>query len=128
MKTIAIQEVLRFHKNIIEKTGGSDGIRDYSLIDSALNRAFATFDGKDLYESVIDKIAAVTTSLIKNHGFIDGNKRIGVAVMLLLLKLNHIKINYTQSDLIKFGLSVASGKLHEQEVKQWIEKHKVNKA
>lgn len=71
------------------------------MIESAINKPFQTFDGKDLYDSIDEKVAAVTFSLIKNHGFIDGNKRIGVSVMLFLLKLNNIEIKYTQQDWIK---------------------------
>lgn len=65
----------------------------------------------------------IAISIIKNHGFVDGNKRIEVAVMLLLLQLNDIEIQYTQSELVELGLSIASGKLHEQDVREWIENH-----
>jgi len=92
-------------------------------VQSALNRAGATFDGVDVYRGIINKIVAITVSLIKNHGFIDGNKRIGVATMLLLLKLNQIDINYTQNELIDLGLGIADGTIDEKSVKDWIEKH-----
>lgn len=123
MKMLEMNDIILFHKKLIEKTGGSDGIRDYGLIDSALNRAFASFDGKDLYESLIEKISVITTSMIKNHGFVDGNKRIGIAVMLLLLQLNEIAIQYTQTELIELGLNIASGDFSECDVKGWIERH-----
>lgn len=128
MKFIDFEELEFFHNRIIEKTGGSKGIRDKDLLESAINKPFQTFDGEDLYKDIFDKISAITFSLINNHGFIDGNKRIGVSVMLLLLKLNDIEIKYTQQDLIEFGLGVATGKYNEEFIKEWIENKKVKKA
>ena len=125
MKSIEVADILVFHKKIIEQTGGSDGIRDIGLIESALNRAIATFDGKDLYKEIEEKISVITYGLIKNHGFVDGNKRIGVSVMLLLLRLNKIKIQYSQNELVKLGLDIADGSIDEKEIKQWIKNHKV---
>ena len=125
MKTISLEELLVFHRKIIEKTGGSKGIRDLNLIESALNRAFVTFESKDLYKDVIDKIAAITYGLIKNHGFVDGNKRIGIAVMLFLLKLNELKIRYSQKELIKLGLGIADGLITEENLRNWIRHHEI---
>jgi death on curing protein len=121
MNFIDFEEVEIFHAKIIEKTGGSKGIRDRGLIESALNKPFQTFDGKDLYNSILDKISAITFSLISNHGFIDGNKRIGVAVMIFLLRINNIEIKYSQKDLVELGLGVASGKIKESGIYEWIE-------
>ena len=123
MKTINADEVLIFHKKIIEQTGGLGGVRDIGLVQSALKRAFSTFDGQDLYKEVEDKISVITYGLIKNHGFIDGNKRIGVAVMLLLLRMNDINIRYTQGELVELGLDISNGKLNENGIKQWIKDH-----
>lgn len=128
MKTVDIEDILVFHNKLIERIGGSNGIRDIGLIESALNRANATFDGKDLYEPILDKVAVITASLIKNHGFVDGNKRIGIAVMLLLLKLNSINILYTQNELIELGFGVASNRVDDKAIKEWIIKHMENKA
>ena len=125
MKTISLEELLVFHRKIIEKTGGSKGIRDLNLIESALNRAFVTFESKDLYRDVIDKIAAITYGLIKNHGFVDGNKRIGIAVMLFLLELNELKIRYSQKELIKLGLGIADGLMTEENLRNWIRHHEI---
>ena len=125
MKTISLEELLVFHRKIIEKTGGSKGIRDLNLIESALNRAFVTFESKDLYKDVIDKIAAITYGLIQNHGFVDGNKRIGIAVMLFLLKLNELKIRYSQKELIKLGLGIADGLITEENLRNWIRHHEI---
>ncbi len=125
MKSIDVDDVVVFHKKIIEQTGGSDGIRDIGLIESAFNRAVTTFDGKDLYNDIEDKISVITYGLVNNHGFIDGNKRIGVSVMLLLLRLNDITIQYTQNELVKLGLGTANGLINEKEIKQWIKDHTV---
>ena len=125
MKTISLEELLVFHKKIIEKTGGSKGIRDLNLIESALNRAFVTFESKDLYKDIIDKIAAITYGLIQNHGFVDGNKRIGIAVMLFLLKLNELKIRYSQKELINLGLGIADGLITEENLRNWIRHHEI---
>lgn len=127
MKGIAVEDVLIFHRKIIEQTGGSDGIRDISLIESALNRALTTFDGNDLYKEIEDKISVITYGLIKNHGFVDGNKRIGVSIMLLLLRLNSVRIQYTQNELVTLGLDIAKGSLDEKGIKQWIKNH-INEA
>jgi death-on-curing protein len=125
MKAISLEELLVFHRKIIEKTGGSKGIRDLNLIESALNRAFVTFKSKDLYKDIIDKIAAITYGLIKNHGFVDGNKRIGIAVMLFLLKLNELKIRCSQKELIKLGLGIADGLITEENLRNWIRHHEI---
>ena len=128
MKEISIEYILLFHQKLVDQTGGSSAVRDLGLVESALNRASATFDGLDLYSGAINKIVAITVSLINNHGFIDGNKRIGIATMLLLLRLNQINIKYTQEELISLGLGIASGIIDEELTKDWIEKHMENKA
>ena len=124
MKSIEVDDVLIFHYKIIEKTGGSQGVREITLIESAIKRAFASFDGKDLYAKMEEKIAVITYGLIKNHGFVDGNKRIGVAVMLLLLRINDIKIIYTQKQLIHLGLSIADGSASQEDIIVWINNHR----
>lgn len=124
MEFIDLDNVILFHKKIVNKTGGSDGVRDLGLIESALNRGAMTLDERELYEGTEMKISVITHGLIRNHGFIDGNKRIGVAVMILLLKLNNILIRYSQLELIDLGLGVAEGKFNENDILSWIERHK----
>ncbi len=124
MKTIGRESVVLFHSKIVYKTGGSKAVRDNSMIDASLNRAFASFDTVDLYPAVEDKIAAICHGLIKNHAFIDGNKRIGIAVMLLLIELNGIKIDYAQSELADLGRGVAEGIYDQSSVREWIYMHK----
>lgn len=126
MRFLSIENIILFHEKIVRETGGSSGIRDRGLIESALNRAFMTYDGKDLYLSINEKIAVIAHSLISNHGFIDGNKRIGVAVMVILLKMNNIKIVYTQQELIDLGLKTAEGLMKEKDILNWISKHLID--
>jgi len=125
MKTISFEQVLQFHTKLINRTGGSDGVKDSGLVKSALERHKSTFDGEDLYPTLIDKITVTTVSLVRNHGFIDGNKRIGVSVMVLLLKMNHLEIKFSQTELIDLGIGLASNSLDEEEVKIWITDHLV---
>ncbi|MCX7922109.1 MAG: type II toxin-antitoxin system death-on-curing family toxin [Clostridia bacterium] len=123
MKFLSFENIILFHEKIVKETGGSAGIRDRGLVESALNRAFMTYDGKDLYPNITEKIAVIAHSLISNHGFIDGNKRIGVAVMVILLKMNSIKVSYTQQELIDLGLKIAEGLMREKDILVWINEH-----
>ena len=116
MKCITLAQLIEFHRRITIKTGGSDGVRDKGLLESALNRPFATFSGEDLYTPIERKIAVVTHSLISNHGFVDGNKRIGVSTMILLSKLNNIKLEFTQEELVELGIGTAEGKYLEEDI------------
>ena len=127
MKCITLAQLIEFHRRITIKTGGSDGVRDKGLLESALNRPFATFSGEDLYTPIEKKIAVVTHSLISNHGFVDGNKRIGVSTMILLSKLNNIKLEFTQEELVELGIGTAEGKYLEEDIFNWIMNHKIEK-
>ncbi|HML33426.1 type II toxin-antitoxin system death-on-curing family toxin [Sporomusa sphaeroides] len=123
MRGLSVSDIIILHQKVIDKTGGSHGIRDIGLIESAVSRAYATFGGNDLYESVEAKIAATAYSLVGNHGFVDGNKRIGIAAMLLLLQLNGYKMQYSQQELIDLGMGLAAGNLDENDIQQWIKAH-----
>lgn len=103
------EQVIKLHSSLIAKTGGMDGIRDENLLDSALKSPFQTFDGSELYPDILDKASQLCYSLVENHPFADGNKRIGVHLTLLFLKLNNENIEYSQAELIDFGLNIASG-------------------
>ena len=116
-------QVVKLHSSLIAKTGGMDGVRDENLLDSALKAPFQTFGGKDLYPDILDKAAQLCYSLIENHPFFDGNKRIGVHLTLLFLKLNNVDLAYSQQDLIDFGLAVASGKISKDDIKKWFVNH-----
>ncbi|MTI71918.1 MAG: type II toxin-antitoxin system death-on-curing family toxin [Firmicutes bacterium] len=124
MKKISLEEVILFHKKIVKQTGGSSDIRDITLVESALKNADMSFGGKDLYPSIEEKISVILYAIINNHGFIDGNKRIGVSMMLLLLEINNIKIKYKQHEIVDLGLKVASGEYDKNDILVWINKHK----
>jgi len=117
------QQVIHLHSKLINKSGGSNGVRDFGLIESAIMRASAGFDGCEIYPTAIQKAAAVCCGLISNHGFVDGNKRIGVAAMLLILAKNGISIRYTQQELICFGLNAAQGLINVEDCVAWIQEH-----
>ena len=118
------EQVVKIHRSLIEKTGGMDGIRDAQLLDSALKTPFQTFGRNNLYPDILDKASQLCYSLIENHPFVDGNKRIGVHLMLLFLKLNNIEVNYSQQELIDFGLDIASGEMSKNDIKGWIIEHR----
>ena len=119
-------QLMRLHTKVAERSGGSDAVRDAGLVESALMRASAGFGDCDLYATAEEKAAAIASGLIANHGFIDGNKRIGVAAMLLILRKNNVEISFTQQELICFGLDAAKGLMTTQDVLDWIVRHKVN--
>lgn len=108
------------HKLITEETGGDPSVRDAALLNSALESAFATFDGKELYPTRQEKGARLGFSLISNHAFVDGNKRIGMFVMLVFLEINGIKIRPSNAEVTRVGLDIASGKMKYQELLEWI--------
>ena len=118
------KKVIHLQKLVVEYSGGAVGVRDLDLLDSALNSCFQTFDDVDLYPTIEEKAARLGFSLVSNHPFIDGNKRIGVLVMLSFLEANGIKINYTDDDLIKVGMSLANGKMSYENLLKWLCSHK----
>ena len=117
------QQILVVHSRMIEITGGSDGVRDRNLLDSALNAPFQTFDGKELYPALLSKAAVMCRSIVSNHPFVDGNKRTGIHVMLLFLELNGIELQYSQNELIELGLGVASSNLSSDDILNWLIEH-----
>lgn len=123
MKTLSKRQVLLLHSSLIEAFGGSDGVRDEGLLESALATPFQTLDGEPVYPSVQSKAAQLGFGLIRNHPFVDGNKRIGAHVMLVFLELNGIELHYNQQELIDIILSVASGETDRQGLLQWILEH-----
>ena len=118
------EQVVKLHSSLIEQTGGIDGVSDKKILDSALKVPFQTFEGNNLYPDILDKASQLCYSLIANHPFVDGNKRIGVHLTLLFLKLNTIELDYSQQELIDFGFRVASGKMSKNDIKEWIIEHK----
>ena len=118
------EQIIKLHNSLISKTGGMDGVRDKNLLDSAIKSPFQTFDGKELYPDLYDKASQLCYSLIENHPFADGNKRIGVHLTLLFLKINNEELKYTQKELIDFGFNIASGKISRDNIKTWLLKHR----
>ena len=114
------ESVMLLHTLTIDETGGSDGVREENLLVGSLENAFQTFDGQDLYLTIEEKAARLGYSLISNHAFVDGNKRIGTLVMLTFLEVNGVKMNYTDDDIVNLGLSVAKGEYKYPEVLSWI--------
>jgi death-on-curing protein len=116
MMTLTSQQVKQLHKKLLDATGGLDGLRDEAMLDSALSVAFQTFDGVELYPSTAAKIARIAYGLVCNHPFVDGNKRIGTYAMAVLLDLNHIEADFTDDDIIRIGLELASGKMSDKQL------------
>lgn len=117
------QQVISLHREIIAESGGSPEIRDEGLLDSALNAPFQTFSGTELYPTILEKAARLGYSLIKNHAFVDGNKRIGAHTMLVFLALNHIEIEYEDSDFIQLIFSIAAGEISAEQLLAWLQSH-----
>lgn len=117
------EKVLLLHKLLVEQTGGSDGIRDLGLLDSALESAYATFGGKELFPSKEEKAARLGVGLVSNHAFVDGNKRIGMYVLLTFLEVNGIPLEVTDEEVVTVGLQLAEGKMRYKELLQWIKDH-----
>ena len=123
MIKIDFNNTLKLHKLLTDFTGGSNEIRDYSLLDSALNTAFQTFEGKELYPSLEEKGARLGFSLIRNHSFSDGNKRIGILAMLTFLSVNGIEISCTDTELVETGVVLASGQMNYEALLAWLREH-----
>ena len=114
------EKVLLLHQIISEATGGDPNVRDIGLLDSALEAAFQTFGGKELYPTKQEKAARIGYSLISNHAFVDGNKRIGMYVLLTFLETNGIRINPTDGEVARVGLAIAADQMTYEDLLQWI--------
>lgn len=117
------EKVLLLHQLIVAETGGANEVRDFNLLESALEGAYVTFDGKDLYPTKQEKAARIGYTLISNHAFVDGNKRIGMYVMLTFLEVNGIQMNCSNQDVIDAGLGVADGSMKYEQLLEWIMTH-----
>lgn len=125
IRYLSLAEVLRLPGRIIDETGGSDGLRDLGLLESALAQPRQTFGGHDLYLSLVDKAAAAGFSLINNHLFLDGNKRIGHAVVEAMLMLNGFELAAGVDEAEAEILAVAAGERTREEFRDWIQAHLV---
>lgn len=125
MTKFSKDKVLMLHQYIAAETGGSVGLRDEGLLESALEGAFATFEGRELYPTKEEKAARIGASLVSNHAFLDGNKRIGMYVMLTFLEVNGIRVECTDEDIVRAGLSLADGSMDYGKLLAWIREHAV---
>ena len=125
MILLTAPEITVLHDKLIDRTGGSHGLRDQSMLESAVYSAQVYFADNEAYPSVEEKAARLMFSLTNNHAFVDGNKRIGVFTMLMTLQLNNVKIKYTQAELISLSLSVADGKTDYDKILSWIKEHEI---
>lgn len=114
------EKVLLLHQYIAEETGGAVGVRDEALLESALESAYATFDGRELYPSKEEKAARLGASLVANHSFFDGNKRIGMYVVLTFLEANGVRLECTDDDIVSAGLALAAGTMGYDGLLAWI--------
>lgn len=112
--------ILKLHELSIQKYGGSHGVRDEGLLDSAIARPFQTFDGSDLYILTIEKSAAIAESIIINHPFIDGNKRTGFLAMLAILKIGDMNLIASEEDVYQFTISISTGGIKFDQIVEWL--------
>ena len=121
------KQIIYLHKQIISATGGSHGVRDKGLLESAVYRPQASFGGQDLYLDLFLKVSVLGYSLISNHPFVDGNKRVGFEAMRLMLRLNGYDIKASMNDKFNFVMGIAQGKLNEGDIAVWLENHTLKK-
>ena len=117
---INIEIVKYFHSILIDEFGGSIGIRDLNALNAAIQRPYSTFDGKDLYPTIYDKAAALVESLVRNHAFIDGNKRIGYVMLRFFLIESGYDLSASQTDKYNFIIEISKGNLDFDSIKKWI--------
>lgn len=120
---LTLEQVFLIHEDQLVRYGGSSGLRDLALLESAIFRPQSSFDGEDLYPTLFHKAAALMISLILNHAFLDGNKRTGVASMLVFLELNGYKLKISQKALVNTALGVESKKINIEKLAAWLKRH-----
>ena len=123
MIILTTDEVVELHEKLVIATGGSPGIRDMGLLESAVFGCSQTFGGEDLYPTVIEKAARMAYAICKNHPFVDGNKRVAVTALLVILRMNEIPLLFTQQELILLGLGIADGNIGYEEIVVWVHAH-----
>ena len=123
MRYLTAEQVLFINSRLIDKTGGAHGIRDLGLLQSAVARPMATFGGKELYPDIFRKAAALMESIIKNHPFIDGNKRTAITSVGIFLERNGVALKTTQKEVERFTIMMASGRYPFEKAVDWLKKH-----
>lgn len=122
---VTVEQILFIHDQLVKRFGGSFGIRDMGLIESAAARPQATYGGEYLYASLFDKAAALLQSLLKNHAFVDGNKRTALTSASLFLSLNGYKLINTHEEEVQFAINVDNARLSIEEISSWLEKNSI---
>jgi death-on-curing protein len=120
---LSAEQVLFIHSRVIDETGGTHGVRDVGLLQSAVARPQATFGGNDLYPDIISKAVALMESLARNHPFLDGNKRTAIVATGIFFAMKGLHLEATQQELERFALNVAVKKLSSVEAAAWLKKH-----
>lgn len=123
LRYLTVEQVLFIHMRLIAETGGSPSLRDLALLESAVARPQATFGGEDLYPDLFVKAAALLDSLVRNHPFVDGNKRVGVTAAGLFLRFNNQQLTASNAELEQFALQAARSELDVEEIAAWLRSH-----
>lgn len=127
MILLTVDEISLLHEKLLAATGGTPGLRDRGLLESAVFGVNAGFEDVEQYPTVEEKAARLAYALVENHAFVDGNKRIGMLAMLMTLALNEVALHYTQAELIELGLGVANGSIKYGGILDWIKQHEGRK-
>lgn len=122
MRVFSVRQILLLHERMIRRYGGSSGIRDAGMLESALARPFATFDGDDLYFDIFMKAGAFIQSIVKNHPFLDGNKRTAFSGAIMFLRSNGISFDVSDGKAVSFMIAVANENLSVDEIAAWLKK------
>lgn len=123
MINLTVNEIIFLHEKLIQRTGGMSGLRDIGMLESAVYNVIQSFGEQDAYPTTFERAARLAYAIIMNHPFNDGNKRTGILVMLITLRLNNIYIKYTQDELIVLGLSIADGNKRYKDILAWMKSH-----
>ena len=120
---LSLAEVLELHRTVLERWGGAGGIRDINILESALAQPRQSFGGQDLYPDLAAKAAALCFSLVLNHPFVDGNKRIGHAAMEVFLLVNEYELRAPMDEQEQLMLQLAAGQLKRDAFAEWVKQH-----
>ena len=120
MRAVTAEDVILIHSRVIAASGGMDGLRDRAGLEAALAAPFQSFGGQELFQTDVEKIARLGYGLASNHAFLDGNKRIGMYVLLSFLETNGIKIHPSNEEVVRVGLATAAGEMKYEDILAWI--------
>lgn len=123
MKYLTTPQVLAIHDQMVKRFRGSHGVRDIGLVESAVERPLTSYDGQDLYVTIFEKAAALLQSLLKNHPFVDGNKRSALTSAGIFLKINGHELKNYHEEEVEFAVAVDNKNLSLEEIADWLEKH-----